>query len=75
MRGSGMMKKANQRNRFILACLLCVLIPLMLGIFSYYGTCNILRRNAIDMNRAVLENAMDLSDMQYEEIDTLCRQM
>ena len=70
-----MMKKANQRNRFILACLLCVLIPLMLGIFSYYGTCNILRRNAIDMNRAVLENAMDLSDMQYEEIDTLCRQM
>ena len=52
-----------------------MLVPLALGIVTYYKTCDILQENAIQMSTSVLENAIELSDQQYEEIDTLCRQV
>lgn len=70
-----MVKREKQRNRFMLACFLCVLVPLLLGMITYSGTCNILMKNARELNRTVLENARDLSDMRYEEVDTLCSQI
>lgn len=70
-----MIKREKQRNRFMIACFLCVLVPLLLGMITYSGTCNILMKNARELNKTVLENARDLSDMKYEEVDTLCNQI
>lgn len=70
-----MMDREKQRNRFLFACFLCVLVPLLLGSVTYTRTCELLKQNAIELNTTMLENARDLSDMQYEEIDMLCSQL
>ena len=69
------MKSEQQRNRFMLACFICILIPLLIGYLSYYETCKLLKEDALNQNEVVLYNAVKQSELQYESLNMLCQQL